>query len=663
MQKPQKQLLIRAIVGIAVVGLLIRFGLQTESSYEPQTHYQGLSILVRTPPHLEGRDNITPLVDRFVSYGVRRVWVQVKQDETDEHLAGSVFYPSKLAPIAEGYDDGRLGRFIQELTVRDIQVMAWMPVLHDYQAGERHPQWRSRWIDEKGGIEIQEDWLCPYYAEVADYQAALAREVVARYPELQGLYIDFIRYDDDFACACPSCLAELEARTQWRERMGRPLRPLDVRRAAQASDWLWHAWIDLRAEKIVDVVNVIRDAVEEVRPDFHIGAFVLPFSSEHYTLNSQAGQDLYRLARAGLDEIVLMGYWDDWDLSPRWVRNGLDTAAELVGEEAELSFVLDGDMGVRRTRLTLEAMTNRALDAGWFHYGFWSETEFKRLTRAVDSYRREGSMPRPEYVSLVIRVDTEPDYQPSYDAVKPEMIETLLQLFAEEEIKATFVTVSKLAEIQTEVLRRAVAQGHEIASHAYDHEQIDALDPDQQVKVVDRALRTMGKLGFNVYGFGAPRNSITDESRDRLMSWNLEYDASAAYDPLQSLLDVHYAGHSNGENARIVVIPFVMPNDWDARYVAKMSADEMLEAWKSRLDRVIEIGEPSFVLDIHQWLISRPENLAALRAFIDYARARPEVRFVTLREAARQARAILDRDEFPVPTSGDKKPPLAAPKR
>ena len=221
-------------------------------------------------------------------------------------------------------------------------------------------------------------------------------------------------------------------------------------------------------------------------------------------------------------------------------------------------------------------------------------------------------MPRPDHVSVVIRIDTEPDYQPSYDAVNPGMIETLLRLLAEEQVKATFITVGKLAELQTDVLRRAVSEGHEIGSHAYDHEQIDALEIDQQIAVVDRGLATLRDLKFQVYGFGAPRNSITSASRDRLMAWNLEYDGSAAYDPLQSLLDVHYEGHSEGKPVRILVIPFIMPNDWDARYVAGMSATSMLEAWKQRLDRVIEIGEPVFVLDIHQWSASQPDNLAAL---------------------------------------------------
>ena len=655
MSKEPGRILMRSLTAGMVVAAVLVVAFTVFSPHgDAVRESPGLSIVVRTPTHLESGYAVSPLVRRLVKRDVKQVWVQVKQDESDEYIAGEVFYPSDIAPKADGFEDNRLGLFIDTLARKGIEPMAWMPVLHDRRAAETHPEWRSFWITEDGSIEVQEDWLCPHYPEVAEYAASIAQEVVSRYPALKRLYLDFIRYDNDFACACPECLAAVEARTSWRQHMGRSLEPRDIRRAAEKSDWLWKAWIDMRAEKIVSVINTIRDAVDEVRPDMHMGAFVLPFSSEHYEFNTQSGQDLERMARAGLDEIVLMGYWDDWELSPWWVRNGLVAAKRLLGEDAELSFVLDGDMGVRRTRLTLEALDEWSPAAGWFHYGNWSDREFDRLMRAINGYRREGPMPRPDHVSVVIRIDTEPDYQPSYDAVNPGMIETLLQLLAEEQVKATFITAGKLAELQTDVLRRAVSEGHEIGSHAYDHEQIDALEIDQQIAVVDRGLATLSDLKFQVYGFGAPRNSITSASRDRLMAWNLEYDGSAAYDPLQSLLDVHYEGHSEGKPSRILVIPFIMPNDWDARYVAGMSAASMLEAWKQRLDRVIEIGEPVFVLDIHQWSASQPDNLAALQAFIRHVKSRAGCQIVTLRDAARHARDLLDRYEPQHPTSGDR---------
>jgi peptidoglycan/xylan/chitin deacetylase (PgdA/CDA1 family) len=645
---------------LALAGMVAAPGAPAASASSGTVAPEGLALVVRTPANLRSVADVEPLVRRFDARGVDRAWVQVKQDETDEFAAGTLFHPSGLAPAAAGSGDGRLRAFTDGLAARGIAPMAWMPVLHDARAAAAHPEWRARTIAEDGRLVTQDEWLCPFHPAVARYQAALAADAVRRLPSIEGLYLDFIRYDDDYSCVTPGGLAELERRTGWRARTGRALTPRDIRRAGTSQGPLWTAWTSLRAEKIVETINVIRDAVDAVRPDLHMGAFVLPFSSTDYDLNTQAGQDLEKMAQAGIDEIVLMGYWDDWDKSPAWLRESLDGARDLVDGEAELSVVLDGDMGVRRTRLTLEAIGPWAEGAGWFNYGAWTEREFDRLERAIDGHR-EGPMPRPDHVSVVVRVDTEPDYRPSYATVHPWMIDALVGMFGEEGVSATFVTVGKLAERQPGAVARAAAAGHEIASHSYDHEQLDALPVEAQMESVDGGLAALGRLGFTVRGFGAPRNSITDESRDRLIDWNLEYDGSAAYDPLLGLLDVHYAAHSQRPDERIVVVPFVIPNDWDARWVADMSAEEMLSAWTRRLDAVVASGEPVFVLDVHQWAISDPENLEVLRAFIRYAKDCSECRVETLREAARNARAELDRYEPPATTSGSSTLALASP--
>ena len=326
----------------------------------------------------------------------------------------------------------------------------------------------------------------------------------------------------------------------------------------------------------------IRHAVQLARPGTPVGAFLLPFSAGGYRENTQAGQDLDRLAGAGLAEIVLMDYWDDWDHSPTWARERLDSAARLVAGRVPITAVLDGDMSVRTTRLTLEALGPWQNAVSWFLFDAWTEAELTRIGTALEGHRA-GPMPRPDHVSVVIRIDTEPDDTPSYDTVHPQMIDTLLDLFAAEGVKATFLTVGRLAELQPDAVRRAAAAGHEIGSHSYDHEQIDSLTAAQQLVSVNRGLSSLEQLGFAVHGFGAPRNSITDLARDQLIRAGLEYDGSAAYDPLTSLIPVRYATRSDGGPGRIVVVPFVIPNDWDARVINELSAEEMSAAWQQRL--------------------------------------------------------------------------------
>lgn len=610
-----------------------------------------LSIVVRTSHQALDAGAGAQTAQRFAEHGVTRAYVQVKQDEAEQSAVGTVFFPSHTAPVAAGYEDGRLVAFTTALAGAGVAPVAWLPVLHDTEAAKAHPDWQSQRVTEDGKLVDEPGWLCPFDPAVAQYEAAIAREAVRTLRGVTGITLDSIRYEGDFSCAGPSGLAALEERT------GQAVTPADLRRAYDTRSPVWRAWIDLRAEKMAELVATIRMAVHEARPDLPVGAFVVPFTAMGYDRDTRSGQDLTRLARTGLDEIVLLGYWSAFGHTPEWLRERLDGAAGLVGGKVGVGVVLDGEMGVRTTRLTLDALGPWAVRASYLNGGAWSDETFARVRRAVDGHR-DGPMPRPDHISVVIRIDTEPDADGRYDTVHPEMIDAIVDLLGTEGVHATFMTVGALARRQPEALRRAAAAGHEIGSHTEEHEQLDALPVEDQITTVTQGLASLQALGFRVYGFGAPRNSITSAVRDLLMDRNLEYDGSAAYDPLESLLDVRYVPHSGGRDVRIVVVPFIVPNDWDALHIAGKSPDEMLAGWKARLDHVVDRGEPVFVLDVHQWLISSPPNLAALRGFIQYAKRCGVCRIETLRDAARNARSVLDRHELAGPTSGA---PVAAP--
>jgi peptidoglycan-N-acetylglucosamine deacetylase len=186
-------------------------------------------------------------------------------------------------------------------------------------------------------------------------------------------------------------------------------------------------------------------------------------------------------------------------------------------------------------------------------------------------------------------------------------------------------------------VRLAAEHGHEIACHAYNHEQLDALSIEDEREAIGKGLRALEAAGVNVVGFGAPRNSISAGGRDTLIERGLEYDGSAAYDPMSSLLDAERISHSSGDGRQILVVPFIMPNDWDALRSMRISESQMERMWHERLDRVVSMREPVFVLDVHQWLASRDHEMEVLRRFIRHAKSRGDCRVTTLRAAAAHA--------------------------
>ena len=599
------------------------------------------TVIVRSMPNLPDRAAIPALVERLQRNRVRRAWVQCKQDESDECAGGLAFYPSKIAPVAPGFADGRLDEFVAQLQTAGIEVCAWLPIFHDPTAAEAHPDWRAQTLDGDGKVAPQADWLCPRNPDAVAYEARLAAEIATRFHgRLAALYTDFIRFDDDFSCVCPRCLADT-ARLAHRRRVT----PDDLRHAAVRDERLWTAWTTGRANAIASALDRIRDALTEVSPNLWLGAAVLPFSAEDYSFNTQSGQDFAKMSRAGVDEIAVMGYWDDWDKSPAWLRRGLETATETTGDDAIVSCLLDADMSVWRTGQTFAALSGVGNRRAFFRYGEWSEEVFATLRTAQRGVAADVAGPQAAWTAVAIRIDTEPDHLGSYDHVNEGMMRTLVAMFAEEKVEATFITCARLLELQPEGILAAHRAGHEIGIHAYNHEQLDELSPEQELAVIDRSFAVFREHGIPVAGFGAPRNSITEAGRQRLISLGAEYDGSAAYDPEVTSHDAQIVRSDDDSNRDIVVVPFLIPNDYDARFIDKLSAEQMLAAWKRKLLAVRAAGQSVAVLDIHQWLASQPENLAAVREFIRFAKSQPRCRVVTLREAARHARQEIDRVE------------------
>jgi polysaccharide deacetylase family protein (PEP-CTERM system associated) len=88
-------------------------------------------------------------------------------------------------------------------------------------------------------------------------------------------------------------------------------------------------------------------------------------------------------------------------------------------------------------------------------------------------------------------------------------VNRLLDLFAEAEIRSTFFTLGWVAERHPALIRRMVAEGHELASHGWDHTRADSQDPESfraDIRKTKRLLEDLG--GVAVTGYRAATFSI-----------------------------------------------------------------------------------------------------------------------------------------------------------
>ena len=108
----------------------------------------------------------------------------------------------------------------------------------------------------------------------------------------------------------------------------------------------------------------------------------------------------------------------------------------------------------------------------------------------------------------------------------------VLALFDESGVKATFFTLGWVAERHPAMMRRIAAQGHEIASHGWDHKRVFALGESAFAEDIARARAVLEDTsGSAVTGYRAPSFSIdarTPWAHEVLARHGYAYSSSVA---------------------------------------------------------------------------------------------------------------------------------------
>ena len=123
-----------------------------------------------------------------------------------------------------------------------------------------------------------------------------------------------------------------------------------------------------------------------------------------------------------------------------------------------------------------------------------------------------------------------PDLQALYAERMDASTRWLLDFLGERGIRGTFFIVAKIAKSHPDLIRRIIAEGHEVASHSLEHRQVFRLKPDafrEDLRASKDILEQAS--GAAVVGYRAPTFSIlrvTPWAIDILAELGFRYDSS-----------------------------------------------------------------------------------------------------------------------------------------
>jgi polysaccharide deacetylase family protein (PEP-CTERM system associated) len=113
----------------------------------------------------------------------------------------------------------------------------------------------------------------------------------------------------------------------------------------------------------------------------------------------------------------------------------------------------------------------------------------------------------------------------SHSSRVEENTDRILALFDAHNTKATFFTLGWLAERYPMMIHRIIEQGHEIASHGWDHQRATNQNRDQFREDVSRAKSVLEDIsGHIIKGYRAPSYSICEKNL-----WALDVLADEGY--------------------------------------------------------------------------------------------------------------------------------------
>ncbi|HOF87843.1 MAG TPA: family 10 glycosylhydrolase [Armatimonadota bacterium] len=257
---------------------------------------------------------IDAVVDGLAARGITTLITMFKS------WTGTIYFPSAVAYTEPGFAAEDLyGRLIARCHERGMAFEAWSCVFPE--AGpskliDAHPACRAL---RKDGTEYRVEgngiaWACPARAETQAHELAAFREVLARYPTLDALHLDYIRYPDTDACYCPAC------QTEFREQYG-----FNLLEDVMPGGWegpAFDAYVRWRTGHITRFVENVADLAHGAGKA--LTAAVFPY---YPSIMFDLGQDWAEWCRRGLlDAVYPMNY--NW--SPLMVGRYTDLAAHLL---------------------------------------------------------------------------------------------------------------------------------------------------------------------------------------------------------------------------------------------------------------------------------------------------------------------------------------------
>jgi polysaccharide deacetylase family protein (PEP-CTERM system associated) len=207
----------------------------------------------------------------------------------------------------------------------------------------------------------------------------------------------------------------------------------------------------------------------------------------------------------------------------------------------------------------------------------------------------------------------------------------ILDLLAERSTHATFFTLGWIAERYPSIVRRVVAEGHELASHGYAHHRVDQQTPDQ-FRADIRQTKTIleDTAGAPIKGYRAATFSVGPTT-----PWAFQVLEEEGYAYSSSVYPVAHDNYSNPDAPRFAYRPKGTSQLWEYPISTVRLAGRNIPcggggyfrfapyaAFRRAITHINESEHQSAIFYLHPWEVDpdqpRPEGVSLKSRFRHY---------------------------------------------
>ena len=256
-------------------------------------------------------DSIDYYLEKVKSLGFTHAVVDIRP------ITGEVLYDSKYAPRMEEWDGNKrsdfdfLGHFIKKAHALGMEVHASLNVFvagHNYfdrgLVYSDHPEWASIvYNPEKGLIPITEEkkkysaMVNPINEDFRKHIINILKEVTEKYPALDGIILDRVRYD-----GITADFSDL-SKQKFEKYIGENIvnYPDDIYKWEKNKDGKFDRkngkhflkWIEWRTKNIYDFMKLARNEVKAINPNISFGTYTGAWYPSYYEVGVNFASNTY----------------------------------------------------------------------------------------------------------------------------------------------------------------------------------------------------------------------------------------------------------------------------------------------------------------------------------------------------------------------------------